>query len=215
MNTLTLKGLHLITLTGIAILFALPILASAAITTNLSAGSSGAQVTELQTFLSARPAIYPEGLITGYYGPLTAKAVQRYQCDKAIVCSGSASATGYGNVGPATRAAINADLGGTTPSPTGDVYAPIQSSETIATSSTSATLAWTTNEPSFGRVMYATTWPFLYATAQSGLDAALDTVTSVVLTGLSPATTYFYVRESTDLSGNVMWTTAKTFRTNP
>jgi peptidoglycan hydrolase-like protein with peptidoglycan-binding domain len=46
----------------------------------LTIGSSGAQVSALQQFLAADPAIYPEGLVTGYFGPLTQAAVMRYQC---------------------------------------------------------------------------------------------------------------------------------------
>ncbi|KKW23664.1 MAG: Epiglycanin [Candidatus Kaiserbacteria bacterium GW2011_GWA2_52_12] len=36
------------------------------------------EVTMLQTFLAGYPSIYPEGWVTGNYGPLTASAVQRF-----------------------------------------------------------------------------------------------------------------------------------------
>ena len=43
-------------------------------------GDSGEGVRQLQIFLKAQgPEIYPEGLITGYFGSLTQKAVQRFQ----------------------------------------------------------------------------------------------------------------------------------------
>ena len=42
-------------------------------------GMSGDDVKALQTILAAQPDVYPEGLITGYYGPLTSKAVKNYQ----------------------------------------------------------------------------------------------------------------------------------------
>ncbi len=51
--------------------------------------------------------IYPEELITGYYGKLTVKAVQRFQCKYGIVCSGTPETTGYGLAGPITRVKIN------------------------------------------------------------------------------------------------------------
>lgn len=191
----------------------IPFLTSAAITTTLDIGSRGAGVTELQTFLARDTAIYPEGLVTGYYGTLTANAVKRYQCTYAIVCTGDTVTTGYGRVGPATRASINAQLGGETPA--GDVSAPIMLNETIATTSTTATISWTTGENARSRVMYGTSWPFLYAIAPSAADSTVDRSTTVVISGLSPNATYFYVRESVDTSGNVMWTTAKTFRTAP
>ncbi|MDO8467091.1 MAG: peptidoglycan-binding domain-containing protein [bacterium] len=42
-------------------------------------GASGNRVTSLQKFLSQFPEIYPEGLVTGYFGSLTEKAVKRFQ----------------------------------------------------------------------------------------------------------------------------------------
>ena len=54
----------------------------------------------LQQFLKSKgPGIYPEGLVTGYFGPLTKAAVQRYQLSQSIIT------TGY--FGPLTRAAVN------------------------------------------------------------------------------------------------------------
>lgn len=206
-----------------ALLFlAVPFLANAVITTSLDIGATGTEVTEVQTFLAAQPTLYPEGLVTGYYGTLTAAAVQRYQCQKGIVCSGSAAATGYGRVGPQTRAAINFDLGAApgTGGSANDVFAPIMTGTTVTLSATSsapasATISWGTNEAARSRVMYSTTWPFLYAAAPSVADATVDTSTSITLTNLAPSTTYFYVQESVDASGNVMWSASSIFRTNP
>ncbi|EKD24130.1 MAG: hypothetical protein ACD_81C00100G0006 [uncultured bacterium] len=45
----------------------------------LKEGSSGEKVRTLQTILAADINIYPEGIITGYYGKLTARAVRRFQ----------------------------------------------------------------------------------------------------------------------------------------
>src|SRR3989344_6514270 len=45
-------------------------------TKTLYKGTSGDDVRELQEFLKQFPDIYPEGLVTGYFGPLTEKAVQ-------------------------------------------------------------------------------------------------------------------------------------------
>ena len=45
---------------------------------NLHRGSSGLQVKRLQAMLKTMPDIYPEGLVTGYFGVLTEKAVQRF-----------------------------------------------------------------------------------------------------------------------------------------
>ena len=64
----------------------------------LSLGSRGDDVRNLQTFLSQFKDIYPEGLITGYFGPLTEKAVQRWQTKHNIVVSGTSETTGYGRI---------------------------------------------------------------------------------------------------------------------
>jgi alpha-L-arabinofuranosidase len=64
------------------------------------------EVSKLQRFLSQYPDIYPEGLITGYFGALTQKAVQRWQASRAVVSSGSPETTGFGIVGPKTALSI-------------------------------------------------------------------------------------------------------------
>ena len=45
----------------------------------LTQGTSGDQVKVLQAILAADAEIYPEGKITGFFGPLTAQAVKRFQ----------------------------------------------------------------------------------------------------------------------------------------
>ncbi|MBI2610692.1 peptidoglycan-binding protein [Candidatus Kaiserbacteria bacterium] len=72
----------------------------------LRQGMSGADVTALQAFLAADPRIYPEGTISGYFGALTQAAVQRFQARAGIVSSGTPDTTGYGSIGPMTRAVI-------------------------------------------------------------------------------------------------------------
>ena len=80
--------------------------------TPLSAGSTGNDVTALQNFLKSQGTeIYPEGLVTGYFGPLTKSAIQKFQAKYDIVSSGDEVTTGYGFVGPKTRAKINELLG--------------------------------------------------------------------------------------------------------
>ena len=58
---------------------------SAATAGQLEPGMSSDAVTALQNYLKADPTIYPQGLVTGYYGPLTVAAVQRFQCKNGIV----------------------------------------------------------------------------------------------------------------------------------
>ena len=86
--------------------------ACGAISGPLGPGSSGAAVSALQQFLASDPSVYPQGLVTGYYGSLTVAAVQAFQTKSGIVSSGSSSTTGYGRVGPQTLAAIGSECGG-------------------------------------------------------------------------------------------------------
>jgi plastocyanin len=72
----------------------------------LSPGSSGDDVSRLQAYLARDPSVYPEGLVTGYYGSLTEAAVERWQVKYNIVSTGTPGTTGFGQVGPRTAAAI-------------------------------------------------------------------------------------------------------------
>ncbi|EKD23794.1 MAG: peptidoglycan binding protein [uncultured bacterium] len=72
---------------------------SVTFTGSLRVGSRGGQVKALQEFLKQSPDIYPEGLVTGYFGPLTENAVKRFQQKEAIEA--------IGIVGPITRAKLN------------------------------------------------------------------------------------------------------------
>lgn len=70
---------------------------------SLRQGMSGTDVTALQRFLAADSRLYPDGTISGYFGPLTQAAVQALQRRHNLVTSGTPDTTGYGSVGPATR----------------------------------------------------------------------------------------------------------------
>jgi outer membrane murein-binding lipoprotein Lpp len=68
----------------------------------LRQGSTSDEVLLLQELLATDFAIYPEGLVTGFFGPLTRQAVIRFQIKHGI--------EGVGEVGPQTRRALNAFL---------------------------------------------------------------------------------------------------------
>lgn len=74
-----------------------------AITHTLARGSSGNDVTTLQTYLATDPALYPEGTVSGFFGPATERALKRFQAKYGI--------TQLGRVGPATMAKLNQLLG--------------------------------------------------------------------------------------------------------
>jgi len=79
------------------------------ILTTLQFGVQSDDVKILQAFLSIDADVYPQALISGYFGSLTQDAVQRYQAKYGIISSGS-PANGFGVVGPKTRAKINEQL---------------------------------------------------------------------------------------------------------
>ena len=82
------------------------------ITTNLKAGMIHPQVQYLQQILNAANFTITTdgpgspGQETQKFGAFTRAAVQKFQCAKGIVCDGSEGTTGYGYVGPKTRAAL-------------------------------------------------------------------------------------------------------------
>ncbi len=65
----------------------------------LQRGSRGDDVRRLQEFLKQSPDVYPEGLVTGYFGTLTEAAVKKFQIKYGIET--------VGIVGPKTRAKLN------------------------------------------------------------------------------------------------------------
>lgn len=74
---------------------------------NLTKGMSGTDVTALQNFLITRTHL-EAGNTSGYFGVLTEAAVKQFQCKEMGICSGTPYTTGYGAVGPKTRALIAA-----------------------------------------------------------------------------------------------------------
>jgi peptidoglycan hydrolase-like protein with peptidoglycan-binding domain len=132
-----------------------PIICPALVRT-LSVGSTGTDVANLQGFLAQNPLIYPEGSVTAYFGRLTQDAVQRWQSAYHIVSSGTPATTGYGVVGPHTRAAIAASCvtsGGSSSAPlssTQQALCPIASQPATlcagtwspVTNTTGCTIAW-------------------------------------------------------------------------
>lgn len=79
----------------------------------LRSGSSGQDVAELQKILKKDPSIYPEGVVSGYFGSATERAVQRFQITHGLATRDTPLSAGYGIVGPKTRAKLNEISGGT------------------------------------------------------------------------------------------------------
>jgi peptidoglycan hydrolase-like protein with peptidoglycan-binding domain len=195
--------------------------ASAMITSSLDVGARGTQVTELQTYLATNATIYPSGLVTGYYGPLTEAAVERFQTAQGIVSSGSAATTGYGRVGPTTMARINALNGSQVSWDT----VPMLSSASIQLTRNSAIIAWSTNEATQGQVYFdiiplradEATGPnqIPYISGSLATDNnGMQTSHSVNIQNLQPNTIYYYLVKATDSAGNISVIWPSYFRTN-
>ena len=84
-------------------------LPSAIFKTPLYKGLQSEDVRRLQKLLASKSEIYPEALITGYFGTLTEKAVQRFQLKYKIV--DSETDPGFGYIGPKTRAKLQEVFG--------------------------------------------------------------------------------------------------------
>ncbi|HDZ54751.1 MAG TPA: hypothetical protein ENI19_03010, partial [Candidatus Nealsonbacteria bacterium] len=80
---------------------------------NLEYDQTNDDVRYLQIFLKAQgQEIYPEGIVSGWFGPLTKKAVIRFQEKYALdILSHWGLTKGTGYVGPKTRVKMNEILG--------------------------------------------------------------------------------------------------------
>ncbi len=197
---------------GIAtlLMFSLAVTASAAtLTRQLQQGMSGADVSALQAFLAKDATIYPQGLVTGYFGTLTTSAVSNFQARNGIAT--------VGRVGPVTMAAINSQMNGDNTSPTFN-------SLNITTSSNSVTMNWNTNKNASAIVYYSTSpLSMIEASPTTGVTIGgssllvhtdLQTSHVATLNSLTPNTTYYYVLYVRDGAGNENITWPSTFKTS-
>lgn len=196
---------------------AAPMLASAdTLYRQLQLGMSGADVSSLQTFLAQDSTIYPQGLVTGYFGGLTKSAVSNFQSRNGIQTAG--------RVGPATLPVINAQMsfgmgGGT--SITGG-RAPLISGINISMNGNTPTISWSTDEASKG-VLYYSTSPIVavergilvdVAGPSIMMDTSFRNVQNITIPNLASNTTYYYMIHTTDQDGNVSVTWPTTFQTS-
>lgn len=119
------------------------------------------EVTKLQQFLARDASVYPEGRVTGFFGPATQRAVQRWQKAHSIVSSGDPDSTGYGFVGSKTRAAMAQSCGGISPAN----QSPAVSSPVTNNTTPACSIAATPNPASFGQTV-TLTW-----TSQNAVSA--------------------------------------------
>lgn len=188
------------------------------ITSQLDYGQRGYNVTNLQEFIAANPSIYPEGLVTGYFGGLTKSAIMRFQAMFGF--------DQVGRVGPVTLAKIN-DMIATGGWTTSDVSGPAFYNVTQSQNTNSGTFTFNTDENTMARVVYNTS-PLMFNegdTNSNGFGAiggfAVNSNTNmgvshyITVSNLQSNTLYYYTVIATDAKGNVSVVGPNnTFRTN-
>ena len=191
------------------ILAMVPSIASAALTRQLQFGSRGVDVSELQTFLASDTNVYPQGLITGYFGSLTVAAVRRFQAKNGI--------SQVGRVGPQTLAVINSQMGGggMTSSAASPGFTTVPQ---VSVGSNTASVSISTNVPTRATLYYSTSPLVLFENVDANPvtvtvgGTAVNTNTSLMTShtiGTLPLlsnTTYYYTVVVTDINGMVSMT---------
>jgi hypothetical protein len=186
----------------------------------LELGMSGSDISTMQSFFAEDPSLYPQGLVTGYFGFLTKSAVSNFQDRHGIEA--------VGRVGPQTLPVLNAQYANRS-GLGGDVYAPVMWNVQTVTASDRAVITWNTSELVRGKVYYSTS-PIRISNifdvtgvnsgepVVSGVLAPYDGVArtshSVTITGLSPNTVYYYLAVSVDGMANTSISLPAYFRTN-
>lgn len=183
---------------------------------SLQIGSESANVTSLQQFLRSNVNIYPAGLVTGFFGPLTAAAVTQYQLSYNIGVDGIA--------GPVTQNNVNNVIG------VGkgiDLSAPVISNLTALPSGRNVSFAFNSNKPVKTTVFYDTKPIILNNWYNSGAaslaipgisgtestDSSFSLNKQFTLNNLSAGSLYYYTVTATDQSGNTSITWPSTFVT--
>ncbi len=184
------------------------------LTRQLQIGMSGSDVSTLQSFLANDATIYPQGLVTGYFGSMTKSAVRNFQARNGIAT--------VGRVGPQTMGVINSQMNGGATVGT-HRQSPTIGFVSISTSATMATMSWNTDEPASALVYYSTS-PLAFSESDGVTGVTIYGATSIAninmqsshtatLPNLQANTTYNYIVYVRDSSGNESVTWPATFRT--
>jgi len=200
-------------------------------TQNLRYGDNNPDVLNLQACLKSDPTLYPEGLVTGYFGSLTKAAVIRFQekyADKVLKPLGLSGGTGF--VGPSTKAKLNMVCGLASkpkeeseskpnnvalkseqkPKPKTDTTAPIiLEIEASNITADGATMRWKTNELTQTVLYFGTNTSSM---TQRLFNTWVESY-QVRKNNLKPETTYFFKIEVQNKAGHKAISSCKTFTT--
>ena len=197
----------------LAILISAPVsvFAADALTRPLHTGVSGADVGTLQTYMATDSTMYPQGIVSNYFGTLTKKAVAIFQ--------GRNGLTADGYIGSASLPIFNAAIAGTSTNST-DVDRTIISNVSLAVARNSVVVNWNTNESTKGVVYYSTSPlslgsdDYVQISGNTAMtDTNLRTSQAVSVQNLQTNTTYYYTVVSTDQAGNLALTWPEAFTT--
>ena len=204
--------------TVIAAAFAITILPSTAsadtLYRQLELTMQGPDVSSLQSFLAQDATIYPQGLVTGYFGGLTKSAVSNFQSRNGLAT--------VGRVGPQTLSLINSQMAaGMNNGSSVASRAPSITSVNVSINRNVPTITWNTDELAKGVVYYSTSPLTTYERTNSvdisGASIMTDTNfrsnQSIAIPNLLNNTVYYYMLYTTDQLGNVSVTVPATFQT--
>ena len=204
-------------------------------TKSLRKGLKDVETENLQAFLKEFPDIYPEGLITGYYGELTERAVRKFQKKH--------GEDDDGIIGPKTRKLLNWRIqelltqgaGNSGKIPPGLLHAPgiwkkiatstppvldttppvISDINATSITATTTSIIWTTSEVANSLISYATSSPITPENKTDVSDSNYVTNHDIDLMNLTASTTYYYMITSKDSSNNTATSTEYSFTTLP
>lgn len=132
---------------------------SALFTKNLGPGVTNSDVKRLQQLLNsasdtmiAVSGVGSPGNESDFYGALTVKAVQKFQIKYGLIAEGTPSTTGFGALGPKTRAAVEMYLGKNMIAPTEGTLAVASELLENASTSRASLIVYLTNALSKGKM---------------------------------------------------------------
>lgn len=218
-----MNKLNFNTITATALAFSVVLIPSFAsaemLYRQLEVGSRGADVSSLQTFLSADASIYPSGLVTGYFGSLTKGGVVRFQARNGI--------SQVGRVGPQTLAVINSQMGGVSNnSPFIEAAPGFTGLSAVSVNGLTAQVTVSTNVATRATLYYSqspvvafetlSTSPITVTVGGDAVNSNLNLQTShtIATPTLLPNTTYYAMIVVTDMNGVVSVINVPSFRTN-
>lgn len=191
---------------------------------SLSLGIRGNDVRALQEFLAKDPKIYPNGLITGFFGPQTREAVKKWQRKNGLPAVGVVGPKTIAKLKETTRVMIPETTAAPTPQPnpesTATTSVPTVPDDTVppqvtldlrAAAPTNIYIEFNPSEEVIAVYEYGLTTN--YGLIREVWNQYFSSPTGIYLEDLTPATTYHVRAKVTDRTGNIGYSANYTFTT--